>query len=208
MKYLILVSSIVFSNMLFAQSDTYIDTVCAGTTEFYKVIKEEGSTYHWAISKGGTAVYGVDTNSDSIRVEWTATETLSEEFVKVVEENKYGRMGDTVYLNVLNYPVPSAIISGSDTLFEDNTGSSKINIELTGTAPWVIDYNNGKEDLNIGKIETSPFMIETGTLLNPPEKHAFTLISVKDQSGCRGNVSGVAEIIVSPAVKTSEIFHR
>jgi hypothetical protein len=185
-----------------------MDTVCAGSEEYYKVLKTEGSTYDWIISDGGNALYGVDTKSDSIMVEWTSTDIFTEEFVKVVETNKYGRSGETVQLNIVKYPVPTAIINGSDTLFDGNTGTNKIRIVLTGTSPWSIVYSDGNNEIDINGIESSPYTLETRSLSNPPETHKFTLISIKNESGCSGEVSGVAEITVSPPIKTSKIFHK
>jgi hypothetical protein len=208
MKNLLIVVFFVFSLSAFSQSDVPVDTVCAGSVEYYKVIKTEGSTYTWEISDGGKALYGVDMKIDSIEVEWTNADVMSEESVKVVETNKYGRSGDAVVLKVFKYPVPTAIISGSDTLFDGNTGTDKIAVTLTGTAPWDITYNDGKTDIEITGIDQSPFNIETRSLSNPPEQHKFTLVSVKNKSGCKGNVSGVAEVIVSPPIKTSKIFHK
>jgi hypothetical protein len=171
-------------------------------------MKTQGSTYHWKISKGGKALYGIETKSDSVMIEWGSSEDFTEEYVKVVETNKYGRLGDTVVLKVIKYPVPTAVISGSDTLFDGNTGTKNIKVTLTGTFPWSIVYNDGQTDIDIKGIETSPFTIETRSLSNPPEIHKFTLVSIKNESGCVGKVSGVAQITVSPPIKTSKIFHN
>jgi len=198
----------IFFGYLTSNGQTDYDTVCSGAEEFYKVVKTDGSKYTWVISSGGTATYGVDTKSDSIRVKWKVTDQVSTEFVKVVETNKYDRTGDTVTLNVLVAPVPTAVISGTDTLFDGNTGTKKISIVLTGTAPWSIEYNDGKSNISIKDIRESPYILETRSLSNPPEVHKFTLVSVKNETGCSGEVSGVAEISVSPPVKTSKIIHR
>ena len=190
----------------YGQAD--FDTVCSGSEEFYKVVKTEGSQYTWITSNGGTAGYGVETKSDSIKVTWKVTDQPSTEFVKVLETNKYGRSGDTITLNILIAPVPTAVISGSDTLFDGNTGTNRISISLTGTAPWSVEYNDGKSNITIKDIESSPYTLETRSLSNPPEIHKFTLVTVKNESGCSGVVSGVAEITVSPPVKTSKIIHN
>jgi len=198
----------IFFGYLTSNGQADFDTVCSGAEEFYKVVKTDGSKYTWVISSGGTATYGVDTKSDSIRIKWKVTDKPSTEFVKVVETNKYNRTGDTVTLNVLVAPVPTAVISGTDTLFDGNTGTNKIRIVLTGTAPWDIEYNDGKSNIAIKDIQSSPYTLETRSLSNPPEIHKFTLVSVKNESGCSGEVSGVAEITVSPPVKTSKIIHN
>ncbi len=190
----------------YGQAD--FDTVCSGSEEFYKVVKTEGSQYTWIASNGGTVGYGAETKSDSIMVTWKVTDQPSTEFVKVLETNKYGRSGDTITLNILIAPVPTAVISGSDTLFDGNTGTNRIGISLTGTAPWSVEYNDGKSNITIKDIESSPYTLETRSLSNPPEIHKFTLVTVKNESGCSGVVSGVAEITVSPPVKTSKIIHN
>ncbi|OQX81388.1 MAG: hypothetical protein B6D61_00785 [Bacteroidetes bacterium 4484_249] len=208
LKQFIIAGLVLASTSIFSQSDAMMDTVCAGSQEYYKVLKTEGSTYEWEISSGGKALYGVDTKSDSVMIEWTTTDVFTEEYVKVTETNKYGRSGDPVQLNIIKYPVPTAIISGTDTLFDGNTGTNKIKIALTGTSPWSIVYNDGSNDIDIKGIESSPFTLETRSLSNPPEIHKFTLVSIKNESGCAGEVSGVAEITVSPPIKTSKIFHK
>jgi hypothetical protein len=198
----------IFFGYLTSNGQADFDTVCSGAEEFYKVVKTDGSKYTWITSSGGTIDYGAETMSDSIMVTWKVTDQLSTEFVKVLETNKYGRIGDTITLNILVAPVPTAVISGSDTLFDGNTGTNKISISLTGTAPWSIEYNDGKSNITIKDIESSPFTLETRSLSNPPEIHKFTLVTVKNESGCSGVVSGVAEITVSPPVKTSKIIHN
>ncbi|MCD4664785.1 MAG: hypothetical protein K8R68_05885 [Bacteroidales bacterium] len=204
LKHFVIAGLVMAGFTAFSQSDT----VCAGSKEYYKVLKTEGSTYEWKVSDGGKIIYGADIKSDSIMVEWTNTDVFKEETIKVVETNKYGRSGEEMVLNVTKYPVPTAVISGSDTLFDGNTGTNKIKVTLTGTAPWNIVYNDGQTDIDINGIDASPFLIETRSLSNPPEKHEFTLVSLTNESGCVGQVSGSAEITVSPPVKTSKIFHK
>ncbi len=207
-RFLLIFGALLGVIIAYSQSDASADNVCAGSKEYYKVLKTPGSSYHWKISKGGKPIYGVETKNDSIMIEWTNSDVISDEFVKVVETNKYGRSGDTVTLKIVKYPVPTAVISGNDTLFDGNTGTKKINVNLTGTSPWDIVYSDGASNIDIKGIDKSPFAIETRSLSNPPEIHKFTLISIKNVSGCSGNVSGVAEITVSPPIKTSKIFHN
>ncbi|MBN3036307.1 MAG: hypothetical protein JW861_12045 [Bacteroidales bacterium] len=204
MTFLILYSGVA---ILRAQ-DFPTDTVCAGANEYYKVLPTPGSTYTWRISSGGTPTYGVDIKNDSIRIAWANTNTMVEDFVKVVETNKYGRSGDTITLRILRFPAPTATISGSDTLYDGNNGTDKILVTLTGTPPWDIVYNDGRNNIPVENIESSPYSIQTRPLSNPPEVHSFTLISVKNKSGCAGSVSGAANIVVSPPIKTSNIIHN
>ncbi|MBN1340684.1 MAG: hypothetical protein JXA03_15250 [Bacteroidales bacterium] len=197
-----------FASGMNAQSQAPVDTVCAGSNEFYKVPATPGSTYEWFISEGGRATYGVDTKKDSIRVAWSNSNVVAEDYVKLIETNKYGRKGDTITLKVLRFPVPTATISGSDTLFDGNTGTDKIKIDLTGTGPWDVVYNDGKTDVTITDIEASPYFLQTRSLSNPPEVHTFSLVSVKNKSGCAGQVSGSANVIVSPPIRTGNIIHN
>ncbi|MCD4747234.1 MAG: hypothetical protein K8R58_13130 [Bacteroidales bacterium] len=203
----IFILSVFIFSISYAQ-DIPTDTVCAGSSEYYKVLTTPGSTYTWVISNGGTPTYGVDIKSDSIRIQWSVCTQMETEYIKVVETNEFGRSGDTITLQVLRYPIPSAIISGSDTLFDGNTGTEKIKVTLTGTPPWDIIYNDGKTNITVNGIEATPYTIKTRSLSNPPLSHTYTLVSVKNESGCEGEISGSAIITVSPPIKTSKIFHR
>jgi hypothetical protein len=198
----------IFSFVTRAQSTDPSVNVCSGTDDFYKVAKTEGSTYKWTLPPEATPLYGVNNNSDSISVKWATVTKMVSVQIQVVETNKYDYKGEPVVLSVNLYPVPTAVISGSDTLLEGNSGTNKVSIDLTGTAPWEIVYNDGKRDVTVDKIDSAPYSLQTRPLAFPPVEHNFTLVSVTDKSGCTGSVSGAAKIIVVPPVKTGPIIHR
>ena len=199
---------LLMTNLTFSQSTDASTNVCSGADDYYKVGKTEGSTYQWTIPSEATAVYGVDTKVDSISIKWNTVNKLTETTIQVVETNKYGYKGEPVVVSIKLYPIPTATISGSDTLLEGNSGTNKVSIDLVGSAPWEIVYNDGKRDVTVDNIDSSPYALQTRPLSFPPVEHNFTLVSISDISGCSGSVSGAAKIVVVPPVKTGPIIHK
>ncbi len=205
---LILLAFTISGSFAIAQSTDPVAKACSGSNDFYMVNKTEGSTYTWTLPSEATPTYGVDSKADSISVKWSTVTQKKELQIQVLETNKYGYKGEPVTLKVILYPIPTATISGSDTLLEGNSGTNKVTIDLTGTAPWKVVYNDGKRDVTIDKIDTAPYALQTRPLAFPPVEHNFTLVSVSDESGCSGSVSGAAKIVVVPPVKTGPIIHK
>jgi len=201
------ISLLIISSSLIAQ-DIPVDTVCSGAEEYYKVLKTEGSTYAWSVSDGGTASYGLEEKADSVVINWDNTNVLVEASLQVVETNKYGYVGDPVRLKIMIYPIPTATISGSDTLLDGNNGTNRISVDFTGTSPFTIIYNDGKRDVTVDNIDTNPYTLQSRPLSFPPDEHIFTLVDIINESGCSGQVSGSATIIVAPPVNTSAIMHN
>jgi len=91
---------------LYSQNTTNPDTVCVGSTEYYKITNANaGSTFTWGIYNGnGTIISGQST--DSINVAWnsaTGTDTLW-----VYEINAGNCKGDTAKLKVVRLAKPTA----------------------------------------------------------------------------------------------------
>lgn len=79
----------------------------------YRVVENFGSTYFWVI-EGGTLITGA--NTANIRVNW-GEEGLG--MVKVVEFNRFGCLGDTVYFPVdKTYELKTNLTEGPDTVCE------------------------------------------------------------------------------------------
>ena len=207
-KFAMFFTLLLFASIAFGQSSEASASVCSGANDYYKVGKTEGSTYQWTIPSQATAVYGIDSKSDSIAVKWSTVNSVVETTIQVVETNQYGYKGEPVIVNVKLFPNPTATISGSDTLLEGNSGTNKVSIDLVGSAPWEVVYNDGKRDVTVDNIDSSPYSLQTRPLAFPPIEHSFTLVSISDVSGCSGSVSGAAKIVVVPPVKTGPIIHK
>jgi hypothetical protein len=186
-------------NGAFAQtSTTSPDTVCAGTLgKAYKVTNTPGSTYYWVV-KGGTQASGGNTNA--ITINWSTTPGT--DTLKVVEKNSHGCFGDTVKLAVYRMPLPTATISGLDSVCY-NYGST-FQVAFTGVGPWNFTYSDGTTSTSLTNISTNPYTVSTGNLTGTK---TYTVTAVSNKFGCTGTASGSATIVVRPKPVTSAIFH-
>ncbi len=92
-------------------------TTCANSTDPYSVIAIAGSSYQWSVSGG--VITGASTGN-SVSIIWGAGPRGT---VSVVESNMAACSGDTVFLNVIIFPLPAKpVIAGPDTLCADSLG--------------------------------------------------------------------------------------
>lgn len=186
-------------NSLQAQSTTEPDTVCAGAKGVsYFVTNTVGSTYYWVIN-GGTQASGGNTNS--ITVDWNTTSGT--DTLKVVEMNSSGCLGDTVRLAVYRMPLPTATISGTDTLCYN--GSSTFQVSFTGIGPWNFTYSDGTNSTTVNGVTANPYTVN---VTNLKATTTYTITSVSNEFGCNGTASGSAVITVNPKPATSKIYHN
>jgi hypothetical protein len=179
-----------------------IDTVCAGSNGVaYSVTNTSGSTYHWIVS-GGTQASG--TTSNSITVNWTTTAGLG--YVKVVEENAAGCFGDTVSLDVRKLAIPTATISGADTVCFGL--ASSFTVTLTGDGPWDFTWSDGTTSTPVSNVTSSPYTVNISGI-NPGSvtTKTYTVTAVSNDFGCSGTTSGSATITTIPKPTTSAISH-
>ena len=184
-----------------AQSTSSPDTVCAGRTgSAYYVTNTAGSTYTWIVPNG-TITSG--TGTDSINVTWSATPGT--DTIKVVETSIHGCLGDTQKMAVYRMPLPTASLSGTDSVCH-NFGTS-FNVAFTGISPWNFTYSDGTNSTSLTGITTSPYTINTA-LLNSTTTYTITAISNK--FGCVGTTTGSGSYIavVNPRPTTSAIHHN
>jgi hypothetical protein len=100
-------------------------------------------------------------------------------------------------VSVAVHPLPTAVISGGDTLCGDGN-STLLTVDLTGTPPWSFWYSNGLTSWYIPSQNTTPFTI-TATLPG-----VYTVLVVAD-SYCTGPTSGSAAVAVYPVPPTPVI---
>jgi hypothetical protein len=204
-KHLLLLSFLVLfgfsTSTLFAQASSSPDTVCAGTNgAYYKVSKTSGSIYYWTVPNGTIAT---GNNSDSITVNWTSTPGT--DTIKVVELNAHGCLGDTQKLAVYRMPLPTATLSGVDSICWNH--STSFNVTFTGVGSWNFSYSDGSTTTSLTNISANPYTINTGNLTSTK---TYTITAVTNKFGCTGSTSGSGSFVavVNPRPSTSAIFHK
>jgi len=184
-----------------AQSTTSPDTVCSGRIgSAYFVSYTPGSTYHWIVPNG-TITAG--NNTDSITVTWSATPGT--DTIKVVELNAHGCSGDTQKLAVYRMPLPTASLTGIDSVCH-NFGTT-FNVAFTGIGPWNFTYSDGTNSTSLTGISSSPYTISTGNLTATT---TYTVTAISNKFGCVGTTSGSGSVVVvvNPKPATSAIHHN
>ena len=106
--------------------------------------------------------------------------------------------GDTSgsgYARVLINELPTAVISGSDSICENTT--TDLYITLTGTPPWKFSYRrNSINPVEVSNVLVSPDLIAVS------EEGTYTLVELYDKN-CKGLVSGSAVITLKPVPDVS-----
>jgi hypothetical protein len=179
-----------------------IDTVCAGSSGVsYSVTNTSGSTYHWIVNNG-TQASGTTTNA--ITVNWSSTSGT--DTLMVVEENAAGCFGDTVKLAVFRMPLPTATVSGADTVCF--TAGSSFSVAFTGIGPWDFTWSDGTTSHPVSNVTSSPYTVTVGGI-NPGSvtTNTYTVTAVSNSFGCTGTTSGSATITTIPKPVTSAISH-
>lgn len=195
------ISAVFCVSALRAQSTTSPDTVCSGRTGApYYVHATAGSTYHWIVPNG-TIASGA--NTDSITVNWSSTPGT--DTIEVVETNAHGCVGDTEKLAVYRMPLPTAALSGTDSVCH-NYGTS-FTVAFTGIGPWNFTYSDGTNSTPVSNVSSSPYTISTGNLTSST---TYTLTAISNKFGCVGSTSGSGShvVVVNPKPTTSGIYHN
>lgn len=183
---------------------TYTDSVCAGEQDVVYGISgaAASSSYSWSLSDptAGTIDNSVSANNSTIEIDWSTmvgTYTL-----RAIEMTANGCYGDTVTLDVVINPLPTATLVG-DSICEDFSGTLTFN--LTGTAPWTINYTDGTNNFT-ATATSSPYVVTTPTYTT---NQTITVTSVTDGSGCAADPSTLptAQIYVYPKPTTGPIYH-
>jgi gliding motility-associated-like protein len=156
-------------------------TICSGGTATLTATPSlTGGTYSW--SPGGATTSGISVSPAS-----TTTYTV------VYTRNGCSNSGTgTVTVN----PLPTAAMSGGGTMCAGS--SSSVNVNFTGSGPWNFTYSNGTTNNTISGVNTSPYVITTGTAGN------YSLVSVSN-TGCTGTTSGSANVNVLTNISVSGV---
>ena len=163
------------------------ETVCEKESQvnYSTAGAENASSYIWEISPYNAGF--INGNSANITINFregfNGTAKLT---VKGVNATGYGDTSDTLSIIVL--PLPSATISGEETICQND--SAMLNVVLTGTPPWSVVTGNS-ETFIVNETPWTPWV-------KPMETTEFTIASVTDANNCSNTGTGSALITVLP----------
>ena len=100
---------------------------------------------------------------------------------------------------IIENPLPEAILSGSGDICLGSGIPVNLLIGLVGTAPWQVVYQGGQGNQSTLTINSSPFTLP----ISENAAGTISLISVVDNNGCVGMVSGAGQVDVLDAPTTS-----
>lgn len=183
---------------------TYTDSVCAGTLDKVYGISSANpnSTFNWYISDptAGTVDNSITTNNSEIQIDWGTT--VGTYTIYAVETTEFGCVGDSVQLDVVLNPLPTATIA-ADTVCEGFAPT--LTVTLTGTAPWTIDYTDGSNTYST-VANSSPHTV----VLNPyTTSQTISVTGVTDDNDCDGDNSLLPStpVVINPKANTGSIYH-
>lgn len=166
-----------------------ISQLCAATDSTIYTIAElpQATSYNWQLTPAEAG--SLMTENINATIYWNeafnGTATLSVEGI-----NECGAGGFLVPLNIMINPLPTAIISSSNTEVCKGEGAD-LSIALTGTAPWKIVMNNAADTL---VAEASPFV----KTITPEENTEYSIIYISDANGCTNTGTNTWTINVNP----------
>lgn len=83
-------------------------------------------------------------------------------------------------------PIPSATMAGGGQICEGETAA--IQVDLIGQAPFTFVYSDGSQEFTVENISETEYVLEENST------GMYSMVSVNDQSGCSGNVTGMAVV--------------
>lgn len=184
---------------------TYTDSVCAGLQDkVYGIVNPNPtSTYDWWLSDNtaGSIDSSIGDPSDSIiHVDWgfnPGTYTLYS-----TETTEFGCAGDTVALDIVVHPLPTVTVA-ADSVCEGYNPT--LTIELTGEAPWTVDYTDGTNNFTT-VANSTPHVISLNAYTT---SQTITVTGVTDSYSCDADTTALPNtpVTIHPAANTGAIFH-
>ncbi len=159
--------------------------ICRGDEAYILIDVAKGISPYTVVYNDGATDIPVtvpDNNTYSIKVEPSVKTTYT--LISVTDsEGTVGNISGSATVELC----PLAVLSGNASICEGNPTNLTITI-TKGTAPYTVVYSDGRID----NITTSPYILT----VSPTTDQAYTLISVTDNDGIEGEVSGSATVTV------------
>jgi len=173
-----------------------------------------GSSVNVPLSLTGVGPWTVNYTANGINESWTLgnsgspspsvfapsvspTQTTTYSLVSVVSGNGcVSNVSGSMVVSVKS--VPTATLSSGNSTICMNEGVS-LNITLSGTGPWVVNYTVNGQPQAAWTLTSSPATVT----VSPTGNSVYALTSVSDASGCSGVATGSQSIIVNPSASVS-----
>ncbi len=165
------------------------NAICSGSSTELTI--ELTGTQPWDITytDGTTQINETNITDNPHTITVSPTTNTTYELVSVNDVNCTGTVSGTVTVDVNTQP--TAVISGDNTICVGE--SSDLTIDLTGTPPWSITYNDGSSSVTVDNINTTPLIVQA----TPAESTTYAITAIED-ANCTGTFSGSTVITVNP----------
>lgn len=176
------------------------DTICSASSNVsYEALYNQASrNYTWTFtgSSAGTIDQSITSNDSEVELD---VDSISGDYtLKAVESTS----GHQTYFYIHVNPLPTIAYSIDSICLEE---AYDMEITLTGTAPWTVQYEytgSGTQSVNIS---SSPYTIHM-----PGTADSFNFIQVTDDEGCTNSADFLPDVVIPYFPKpgpTGAIFH-
>ncbi|NBV13584.1 MAG: T9SS C-terminal target domain-containing protein [Sphingobacteriia bacterium] len=163
--------------------------ICIGNSATLSVALTGNSPWNVTYSNGTASVTmsGITTNP----YQWNVTPTITSTYIINNVTNLCGA-GTAAGSQIISVnPLPTAAISGTQTLCAGNSGV--LTFTLTGSAPWNVTYSDGITPTTLSSLIATPYTLT----VTPSVSRTYTITQVSD-AFCSGTGSGSALLNVLP----------
>lgn len=177
--------------------------LCGASSATFTVAADGVSSFQWQVSESGTSGWSNISNGGDYSGATSANLVISNpssydgKYYHVVLTGSSGSCTTTSNAALLiSKPAPTATFANSSLC---GTGTQSLAVNLTGTAPWSITYNNGGAPVTKSNISTSPYYISASG------SATYTITSVSDAYCTNGSPSGnvAATLYAAPTITPS-----
>lgn len=169
--------------------------ICSGSNSNEVTLNSniQGTTFSWTAMASSYIEGFTAKGTGTIPVQFlTNTSSSAGTISYLITPFLNGCAGPSSEYTIVVNPLPTAVLSGSTTACYG--GTTTLNVNLTGTAPWIITYTDDITPVTISGINTNRYSFN----VTSNTTKTYTIISVSDGLSCNGKGSGSA-IVIQPA---------
>lgn len=202
--FILLFFGFVGSFSLMAQGSIGYDTACLGSTGIYDVQTKPGASFTWKLARGNAmgSIQNISGHSDSIHIVFGNTSGI--DTLLLVEQNILGCPGDTSKMVLVLLPNLQVSISGTDSVCANSNNNGKLQILLSGTAPFTFSYTDGLQIFTETNWNFSSYTIPSILYANAG-LYTYTLLSASNAGNCGLQLLGSGQIRVFPKPSANPI---